>query len=186
MARELRIKNHLKQRQVAERIGIKPSSYGNLECSPFKVVGRDKVVRMGLLYKLTPLELAALSAAWERCPLSPYGEKQKKHWERRNRMRSKAKHHDRIFLSLLEVLGTLIPMVDGDHVCSCGAAGPPDGSEFEWEPPAVNGLCEVCSALENLGLSPYTTKERVIAELDRLQCKLEAKSEAETAAGPAT
>lgn len=170
MCRELRIQKGLKQREVAEAIGVKASTYGNVESSAFKVVGVQKVARMAALYKLTPAELSALSDAWERCPLSPYGEKQRKHWERRNRLRSKAKHFDRVFLSLIEVLGAFLPKLSDEDACCC---------EFGGE-----RSCEVCAALENLGLPPYTTKDKVMADLARLQDKLEARFD-QAAAEPA-
>lgn len=178
MCRELRVQNRLKQREVAERIGVQASTYGNIESSPFKVVGAEKVSRMATMYRLTPDQFAALSDAWERCPLSPFSEKRRKIWQRRNKMRSKAKHHDRLFLSLLEVLGVFIPHLADEDACTCGAGRPPEGSEFGWEPPAYDERCEMCCALENLGLNPYTTRERVLDDLSKLQEKLELKDAA--------
>ncbi len=163
MCRSLRIQKGFKQREVASFIGVKPSSYGNVESSAFKVVGAEKVSKIGELYRLTPTEFQRLTEAWERCPLSPYGEKQRKHWERRNRMRSKAKHHDRVFRSLLDVLGAFLPHIPDDHLCTC---------EFGGE-----AQCEICSALENLGLRPITSRDQVMADLAKLQDRLEAKDD---------
>lgn len=130
-------------------------------------MGIDKVNRMVELYGLsesTKIRHVDLVDAWQRCPLSEYGEKQRKTWERRNKMRSKAKHHDRMMRSLAEVLGSLLPVyvdhVGEANVCACS---------FDRDEP-----CEVCLALENLGLDRFTTLELAIKQIAGLQDKLEA------------
>lgn len=162
MVRDLRIKKRLKQREVAEYIGVKLSTYGNVECSPHKVIGLDKVHRMIDLYGLTGDPAKSLIAAWEQVPLSEYGARLTKTWEKRARMRSKVKHYDRMMRSLAEVLGlSLQPLSDyyKGRVCSCS---------FDREEP-----CEVCMALENLGLDRFTTIEAAQDQIARLQSKLE-------------
>jgi transcriptional regulator with XRE-family HTH domain len=157
MCRTLRVQKGLKQREVAEGIGVKPSTYGNIESSPWKVVGIEKVERMIQLYGLGPPRSDELRDAWSRVPLSAYGEKQRQTWERRNRQRSKAKHHDRLKRSLCEVLGLLLP--EYPHtVCACS---------FDREEP-----CEVCMAFENLGLPPFKDMPTAIRDLAKLQDKL--------------
>ncbi|SRR6266568_2122555 len=160
MCRELRVQKGLKQREVAERIGVKTSTYGNIECSEFKVIRAERVSRLIALYQLAPDRASAFSAAWARCPLSPYGEKQRKTWETRNKQRSKAKNHDRMQWSLCLVLGVHIGLTDSDKVCVC--------QPFGGDP------CEVCEALTVLGLDTYTTREVAIDQLSKLQGKLEA------------
>lgn len=164
MCRTLRVKKGLKQREVASSIGVKTSTYGNLESSPHRVIGSDKVDRMIELYELTADRASDLRSAWERTPLSAYGAKLRKSWERRNRMRSKAKHHDRLQRSLAEVLGLTLPAFSehmGGKVCACAF----DADE----------LCEVCMALDNLGLDTYTTLDKAIGDIAGLQSKLEAE-----------
>lgn len=164
MCRTLRVKKGLKQREVASVIGVKTSTYGNLESSPHRVIGSDKVDRMIELYELTPDRASDLRSAWERTPLSAYGAKLRKSWERRNRQRSKAKHHDRLQRSLAECLGLMLPQfseVNEGKVCACAF----DSDE----------LCEVCMALDNLGLDTYTTLDKAISDIAGLQSKLEAE-----------
>lgn len=161
MCRELRVQRGLKQREVAEAIGIKAPSYSNVESISTRVIGQDAANRLANFYGLDDAGRARLLAAWERTPLSEFNQRRQVVWQRRNRMRSKAKHHDRVFKSLIEVLGAFLPHVPDGQVCSC---------EFASDP------CEVCTALENLGLNPFTTKERAIADLSALADKLEAKA----------
>lgn len=174
MCRELRVKKRLKQREVAHAIGVKLSTYGNTESSPHKVIGLDKVHRMIDLYGLTGNQAKSLIDAWERVPLSQYSSKLKKNWERRNLLRSKAKHYDRMMRSLAEVLGlALQPLADfyKGRVCSCA---------FDREEP-----CEVCMALENLGLDRFTTIEVAQDQIAKLQNKLEAQRAAAAQEGAA-
>lgn len=162
-ARELRVKKGLKQREVASAIGVKPSTYGNLESSPHRVVGADKVYRMIQLYELSPDRASELRSAWERTPLSAYGARLRKSWERRNRQRSKAKHYDRVQRSLAECLGLMLTAfseANQGRVCACA---------FDKDE-----LCEVCMALDNLGLDTFTTLDKAISDIAALQDRLEA------------
>lgn len=167
MCRSLRLENRLKQRQVAEALGITPGAYGNTESSPFKVIGVDKVNKLISLYRLgerTIPRAVDLMAAWQAVPLSAYGEKQRKSWERRNRMRSKAKHHDRLRRSLAEILGLLLSVyIDENYTGACKC----DFGDEE--------LCEVCMALDNLGLDTYTDLNKAISDIAGLQTKMDAE-----------
>lgn len=162
MCRELRVNKRLKQREVAEGIGVKLSTVGNIESSPWKVVGIDKVNRMVEFFQLPPDRAAELRSAWERVPLSEYGAKQRESWQRRNKMRSKAKHYDKVQRSLAEVLGLAIEAMNHQYqgrVCTCA---------FDRDE-----LCEICMALDNLGLDTFTTLEKATSDLAALQDKLE-------------
>lgn len=165
MCRQFRVAKGLKQREVAAFLGIKPATYGNVECSPHKVIRRRKAEALCDFYQLPPDIAAEFLQAWDDTPLSEYGERNKEVWEKRNRMRSKAKHHDRLFVSLVEVLGAFLPAIP-DPVCSCE-------DDFGSEP----RRCQVCDALYNLGLNTYTSKEKTLAELARLEDKLASKAE---------
>lgn len=168
LCRQLRTEKRLKQREVAEKIGIAASTYGNVESSPYKVVGLDKVERLINFYDIRGSQLAAdLRSSWERVPLSPYGEKQRKGWERRNRMRSKAKHHDRLMVSLVEVIGAFLPHIPDREVCACSFGAP---------------ACELCAALENLGLDGFASKDKTLDQLAKLADKLSTPDEMNGAA----
>lgn len=164
MCRELRVQNRYKQREVAVGIGVKLSTVGNMESGAFRVIGLERLQRIAEFYRLPPDRASALRSAWERLPLSAYGEKQRRVWERRNRQRSKAKHHDRLKRSLAECLGLMLPQfseANEGKVCACAF----DADE----------LCEVCMALDNLGLDTYTTLDKAIVDIATLQSKLEAE-----------
>jgi transcriptional regulator with XRE-family HTH domain len=169
MVRALRVSAGLKQRQVAAGIGIKDSTYGNVECSPHRVIGIDRVRALARFFELPESQAAVLVAAWEATPLSEFGERHKAAWERRNRMRYKAKHHDRVFASLVEVLGILIPALPEGQVCSC---------ELDGE------LCTVCAALDNLGLAPFESQERTMTMLARLADKIHRREDLAAADAP--
>jgi transcriptional regulator with XRE-family HTH domain len=162
ICRELRVQNRYKQREVANGIGVKLSTVGNMESSPFRVIGLDRVARIAEFYALPPDRAAELRKAWEGTELSAYGEKRRKNWQRQDRLRSKSKHFDRVFRSLAEVLGVCIEALHElypGRVCKCS---------FDEDEP-----CEVCMALENLGLETFTTIEKTSASIAALQTRLE-------------
>lgn len=150
--RELRVANHLKQREVAAVIETALSTVGNLECSPYKVINRNRAEKLAKYYKLSASERAAFLAAWEACPLSPDGENRKEYWNKRNALRSKAKNHDPNQCALVECLGIILMDRDDASMCEC----------------APDKKCTVCYALERVGApSPYTPADRdkILAQL---------------------
>lgn len=169
MCRDLRIEKGLKQREVASAIEIKPATYGNLESSRFKVIRRSKAEMLADFYCLDSERRRTLLDAWDRCPLSPYGEKQRESWARRNALRSKAKNHDGIRRALVDLLGIHLMALPDDQLCSCEFGSP---------------TCPLCTALERLGLDPYTPadRDRLLSKLWRLQEQLSAQPADGTAA----
>ncbi len=146
---------------------MKPSTYANVESSPFKVIRRERAAQVATFYKLDETARDGLLAAWDRLPLSEYGERQRERWAKRNKLRSKARNHDRLKLALVETLALLLTSVDDPNVlCNClfggGTPGDPTRS------------CELCSALEALGFDGYAGKLTTIDQLSRLQDRLEA------------
>lgn len=158
MCRALRVEKGLKQREVALAIGVKLSTYGNLECSHWKVVGRDKAVRLIPLYDLSPDRSAVLLDAWERCPLSPHGEKRREQFKKTNEFRSKARNHDSLKLALVELLGLHLMALPDAEVCACD----------------FGTVCGVCAALERVGLGPFTPadRDRILAQLVKIREKM--------------
>jgi hypothetical protein len=153
---------YLKQKAVAHAIGVAVSTYGNVESSRYMVVGEAAANRLANFYALDPGQRAELLAAWRELPLSKHGQQRRKAFARRNAQRSKAKHHDLLMVSLCEVLGTLLPMLPAEQICACD----------------FTSTCEVCTALENLGLEPFTTLPDVVDRLAKLGDQLEAKAAA--------
>ncbi len=143
MCRDLRVSRGLKQRDVAAVLGIRLSTYGNLESSPHKVIRKQRAEVLSGFYGLGPEDHARMMDAWERCPLSPYGEKRKGAWDRRNSFRSKAKNHDAIKLALVNLLGAHLMAIPDSDLCSC---------EFGGE------ACPTCAALESVGLQSLVTR----------------------------
>lgn len=168
--RELRISRHLKQRQVAEAIGIAGSTYGNLESAAHRVIAGDKAVALADFHKLAASDREVFLALWEATPLSGFTLKRRERWRTLNERRSLAKRVPALELSLCLVLGVHIGLTDSDKVCVC--------QPFGGDP------CEVCEALTVLGLDTYTTREVAIDQLSKLQGKLEAARAAAGQAAP--
>lgn len=162
MCRSLRVKKGLKLREVAAAIGVAPSTYGNVESSRFKVIGSHRVARLVELYSLPPDQAVALSAAWERVPLSEYGTKVREGWRKRNTQRSQVKRVPGLESALVELLCLQI----GDHgedSCRCGFNGKLEDSDR---------ACEVCEALAALGLPSFTTADKAIELLSAKQDRI--------------
>lgn len=179
LCRALRVAANLKQRQVAEAIGIAASTYANLESSPWKVIQRSRMERLAELYQLGPDNRARLVAAWEATPLSPFGERNRARWEKRRQQRSKLKHYDRMRLSLVECLVALVDGARGRSLCTCQfGGGTPDD-------PARS--CVICEALENAGLvDGWTDPDNMLKELYKLQEQLESQIQSQQRKGDAT
>lgn len=160
MCRTLRIQKGLKQREVAEAIGVKGSTYGNVESSQWKVINRDRAAKLIGLYGLDPQRAALLLSAWDRCPISPGGEKRREFWKKRNELRSKARNHDPLKLALVELLGLHLMAVPDAEVCACD----------------FGQVCGVCNALERVGLPPFTPADRdkIMTQLVKIREKLAA------------
>lgn len=160
-------RRYFKQREVAESIGVATSTYGNIESSRYMVVGEPGAKKLATFYGLTGPDREKFLAAWRKLPLSKHGEKRRKEFARRNSQRSKSKHHDLLMISLAEVLGLMFSVApDPDTLCHC---------QLELDGVTRAGpLCEICLALDNLGLPPYSTSASTIAGLAVLQDKLEA------------
>jgi transcriptional regulator with XRE-family HTH domain len=163
MCRELRVNARLKQREVAARIGIAVSSYGNVESNPHKTIRRERAERIGKLYELSAAMQAQLMAAWEAQPVTEYSQKQRESWSSKHSTRSKVKNHDRMKLGLLEMTTLLITNVaDPGALCTC--------SEVDMFAEDSSGQqCELCDALRLLGLTGWTTMEEVVAKLAAVQ-----------------
>jgi transcriptional regulator with XRE-family HTH domain len=159
LCRELRVSKGHKQREVAAAMGVKLSTYGNLECSHWKVVSREKAVRLISFYGLLPDRAAVLLAAWERCPLSPHGEKRRAGFEKVRLFRGKARNHDSLQLGFIDLLAARLMDIADEFLCQC-----------EFGEPA----CLTCGSLERLGLPPYTGADRdqIFDQLEKLREKL--------------
>lgn len=155
MLRALRVSKGLKQRQVAEGAGISPSTIGNGESAPHRVMGRDAALRLTYFFQLDDRKSKQFLELWERTPLSEYSKRQKGIWEKRNALRNKAKGHDRLKLALVELLGLHLMAVPDAEVCACD----------------FGSVCGVCKALERLGIDPFTPADRdkILTRLVKIQ-----------------
>lgn len=168
MCRELRVQKGLKQREVAEFIGVKLSTYGNVESAPHRVIREEKAARIAELYHLDPVRRAALILAWARTPLSEYSEKQRASWRRRSAYRSKAAGYDRLQASLVEMVSFVLAVAPAGQLCTCGLDGKSESDSTR--------ACELCTALEALGLPAFTTAEDATAQIAALHDKLHAEA----------
>lgn len=151
--------SHLRQRQVADAIGVKPSTYGNIESSNHKVVRRERVVDLAKFYELDAGDSERLLAAWEQLPASEFNLRQAGRRRERSAFRVNAREAPKLRLALVEVLGVLLGVTDDP--CACVPA-----SEVAGDP---RPPCEVCSALHVLGLSSWTSRDVVAEQLSALQ-----------------
>lgn len=165
MCRDLRLQSRLKQREVAVHVGLSPKAYANVESNNHKTMRLERVQKLAKLYQLDEASTATLVAAWEALPASEYNQRNAKPWAERQAaqaVRGKAKNHDRLQIALLELATLFITSVDDpDSLCTC------DFGEGR--------ACELCTALQVLGLRGYTTREEVISGLAALQEKVDAQ-----------
>lgn len=161
--RELRVDRGKKQREVAKLLGMKSSSYANAESCNFKRMSRDRVLRLAKAYQLGSTDTAELVAGWEALPVSDYDKKRDADHQRVRTTRAKAKAHDPLKLSLLEVTTMLVTSVsDPGALCTCTEVDMfAEGSSSQQ--------CELCDALRLLGLTGWTTLDDVVAKLAAIQ-----------------
>lgn len=169
MCRELRMSRNWRLKDVAQALNLR--SYQNVEYNNHKTIRLDRVIAIARLYQLDPDSTSALTAAWEALPVSEYSERQRTKWKARNATRSKARGYDEMYRALLEVLALLFmaqegPPGDVGDLCVCefggGTANDPTRS------------CELCNALQQLGLTGWTNHDQVSAHLAALQEKIDA------------
>lgn len=158
MCRNLRILNHLKQREVADAIDVKLATYGNVESSQYKVIGVKRLHRLVGFYELDSDRARDLIAAWERCPISPGGEARSAMWAKRNEYRAKARNHDKLKLALAGLVGAWLMALPDAEVCACD----------------FGSVCPACSALERLGLPTFTPPDRdpILNALRKIELEL--------------
>jgi len=145
MCRALRVEKGLKQREVAELIGVAPATWGNVESSAFKVINRQRALKLIEKLNVPTPRATELLEAWDRCPLSEFGKKRKDYWSKRNIQRNKARHHDRLKFALVGCLGIILMDRPDDAVCECDGTG---------------ATCTVCYALEAVGAARFTPADR--------------------------
>lgn len=162
--RELRIAANKTQRQVAEAIGVKESTYANAEATRHRRLRHERVLRIASYHGLDPEQTNELVAGWEALPESDYNKRNSKSWAKRDARRSKLKNHDKLKLALLEVTTLLVTSTaDPDTLCACSEV-----DMFSEEPSSQQG-CELCNALRLLGLTGWTNLEEVVAKLAAIQ-----------------
>lgn len=162
--RDLRVASGRTQREVAESIGVKESTYANAESNRHRRLRMSRVTRLAALYGMDAAQRAELIAGWEAMPESEYSQRNAKSWAARDARRSKLKNHDRLKLALLEVTTLLVTSAaDPDTLCACAPV------DMFAEQPAGQRTCELCEALRLLGLTGWTNLEDVIAKLAAIQ-----------------
>src|ERR1051325_9940880 len=75
MCRALRVQKGLKQREVAVAMGIKLSTYGNVESSRWKVVNRARAARLRAFYRRPPRPVGHNWVSAVRCRRTPRSER---------------------------------------------------------------------------------------------------------------
>ncbi|HMG12898.1 MAG TPA: helix-turn-helix domain-containing protein [Gemmatimonadaceae bacterium] len=171
LCRQLRLEHGLKQREVAAVAGVAATTYGNVESSAFKVISRPRAERIANHYKLSPAQQTEFLAAWERCPLSAYGERRREGWARRDAVRAKLKQRDVMHMAFLEFIAYSIPHLPPSAQCRCEFGG-----GTSWDP---TRNCDMCYALEAVGIpegweGPRRTMKRLSEIVTTLDLKFAA------------
>src|SRR5882762_8687714 len=167
MSRSYRIEKAMKQREVAQAIGVKLSTYGNVESASHRVISAERAQRLAATFQLEGEKRAEFLSAWERTPLSEYSLKQREYWKKSNSLRSKSKGYDRIFQAMTDLVALTVTAAEqpaGWALCACGLDG-----KLEGDP---SRSCEMCEALFALGLPAFTTGDAVMSQLAELQDKI--------------
>jgi transcriptional regulator with XRE-family HTH domain len=132
----------LTQREIATRSGIAPSTYGNLESYPHRVVSRSKVERILVELGAPAAKVAEVLQAYEAAPASAYAEKMREVWAKRREHRGKIRRSGALERALVRLLE--LRFAEGDK-CDCvtEADGIHESGTF---------LCELCDSVRALGL----------------------------------
>jgi transcriptional regulator with XRE-family HTH domain len=157
--RALRLAANKRQADVATAIGVKESTYANAESSNTRRLRLDRVHKLARWYGLGHVETAELVTGWEAMPESDYNKRNARPWAERDERRSKLKAHDKMKLSLLEILTLYIARED--EPCTCP---PYDVFADKQATP-----CEICHALKLLGVDGWGKKDLVMAKLADIQ-----------------
>lgn len=166
MVRHLRVSNGLKQREACVGAGLKPSSYGNVESNKHKSMRRERVLQLARFYQLDQATADRFLVAWDAQPISDHTLKAREGWARNNSRRSKARKYDTTLASLLEVT-TLLVANAGENaasLCACEFGG---GTADD-----PTRACELCTALQLLGMTGFTSYADVMDKLADFQGKL--------------
>ena len=179
MCHNLRVQGRLKLRQVADAIGIAPSSAGNVEYSRFRVISDEKAARLADFYKLGPKTYPtrdAFMAASAALPISEYTANQRERWKVGNEQRSKSRRYELLF----EAVNNLVCMhaAFGDP-CTCTPA-----VAESFDEPAVAGVtCALCQACQAMGIPEGYGDSRVVLDrIGKLYAARDAKAAAKAAA----
>ncbi len=175
MCRNLRIQSKIKQKDVAAAVGIRPSTYSNLESSQFRVVNVEKAWRLARFFGLDGEQADLFIAAHGKTELSDYAKNSRDRWQKRNTQRSKARRAEALERALIDLLAVTFSLAaDDTQLCTCtfggGSAGDPDRP------------CEVCSALGQLNLPAFESRDKSTAQLIELQARLDREAAARAAA----
>ena len=157
ICRSLRIQHGLTQAKVADAIGVKHASYGNVESANYVVISQKKVEALARFYSLNEGDTQQMIDYWKLLPVNEYTSKNRERWKEKNAQRSKAKRVDMLWRTTVETMYVLTDIMDDLHwtdeqivqrCCSCDkspGAHPPTANH-----PTLR--CPFCNALEVLGM----------------------------------
>lgn len=178
ICRSLRIQHGLTQAKVADAIGVKHSSYGNVESANYVVIGQKKVEALARLYDLNENDTQQMINYWKLLPVHEYTSKNRERWKEKNAQRSKAKAHDALWRAAVEAFGIVAGIMFDEQwspdkcasLCACDKSP-------GVHPPSANHpslRCEFCTCLEVLGMPEgWTDLETVTAKLAEHQDKMD-------------
>lgn len=162
------------QAKLASDLGVGPSTIGNMESQNYVVISEKRAASLADLFGLDEHGKEDLLAAWRELPVLAYTEGQRDRWRKKNEQRAKLKSHEAVVLAhqkaLLEIFGELVLTAYTANLelkCDCG----PNGMS-ERDP---TRSCELCNAMQVLGLPRWTDMETAVTGLSALQDRLEAK-----------
>jgi transcriptional regulator with XRE-family HTH domain len=169
--RRLRMRADLTQREVAERIGVKESTYANAEAAKHRRLRLERVQRIAEVHGLDAAATADLVAAWQAMPESDYNQRNGKPWAERDAKRAKLRSYEPLRRALVEMVSLVLGVSpDPDTLCSCEE--PDMFADPDSDAPR---RCEICNALHLLDLGAWAGAEATMEKLAKLHEKLETK-----------
>lgn len=157
MLRGLRVARGLKQREMAEMAGVTPGSWGNAESVPYRVIGRERLVKALARIGTSEMDTMRVLAAYDAAPSTPFQERRKAKWKVTADGRRAVKQNGPIRIALARLLDEL-----GMQGRPCACYGQP-GAQPILDP---GYQCALCAGMRALGLPGWIDPALVPEAID--------------------
>lgn len=164
LCRKLRLERKLTQLEAGRLCGLAGPTIGTIEGSKYRVVGPERAAIMADAYGLVGDARKQFLELHEQTQLSPFSERRKEHWKKRNEQRSKIRSFDGLHYAACELAIRFIDAVPVGEACRCDFGG---GSYGDAKP------CELCFLLEKVGVfGGLGDQEKTLMRLTAIMQKL--------------